>query len=177
MSDKNKPQTFKNSSETDQDINENILDLSDVIDEIFNLILREINEGKEEKMIKKHVLNYINNHEIILPTIYNWLLNNQNHLNSIYLLGFFNYHGIETNKNVQNAFDLYQKAAELGNGVAQFDLINMYIDGTGIDKNYDKAFELSKKLAEKEFSRGMNLLGYCYYNGIGTEVNNQRAFE
>ena len=74
MFDKNKPQTFKNSSETDQDINENILDLSDVIDEIFNLILREINEGKEEKLIKKHVFNYINNHEIILPEIYNWLL-------------------------------------------------------------------------------------------------------
>src|ERR1043165_5453731 len=154
MSNKNKPKVSENSNETDQDINENILDLGIVTDELINIILKEINEGKEEKVIKQHVLNYINNHKIILQEIYNWLLNNQNTLNAIYLLGYFNYHGIETNINMQNAFNLYQKAAELGNVVAQFDLANMYIDGKGTDKNYGKAFELSKKLAEKEYSRG-----------------------
>src|ERR1044072_9386368 len=175
MSDKTKLQSSKNS--TDQDINENILDFDIVIDELLNLILREINEGKEERVIKKHVLSCINNHKIILQEIYNWFLNNQNHLNSIYLLGYFNYHGIETNINLQNAFDLYQKAAELGNSIAQFDLANMYIHGKGIDKNYDKAFELSKKLAEKGYPRGLNKLGYCYDYGIGTNVDKQKAFE
>src|ERR1043165_1000587 len=144
-------------------MNENVLDLGIVIDELSNFILKEINEGKEEIVIKQHVLNYINSHKIILQEIYNWLLNNQNHLNSIYLLGYFNYHGIGTNINMQNAFELYQKVAELGNNVAQFNLANMFIDGKGVDKNYNKAFEISKKLAEKEYSRGMNLLGHCYY--------------
>src|ERR1043166_5523879 len=177
MSDNNKPKTTENPNETNQDINENILDLSIVIDGLFNLILKETNEGKEEKVIKKHVLNYINSHKITLQEIYNWLLNNQNHLNSIYLLGYFNYHGIETNINMQNAFELYQKAAELGNDVAQFDLANMYIDGYGVNKNYNKAFEISKKLAEKEYSSGISLLGYCHNNGIGTSIDNKMAFK
>src|ERR1044072_5288642 len=135
MYDNNKSQASENQNKTDQVI-ENILDLSIIIDELFNLISKETNEGKEEKVIKQHVLNYIDSHKIILQEIYNWLLNNQNHLNSIYLLGYFNYHGIETNINKQNAYNLYQKAAELGNDVAQFDLANMYIHGSGIDKNY-----------------------------------------
>src|ERR1041385_1246803 len=97
MSDKDKSQASKNQNENNQDINENIMDLSIVIDELLNLILKKINEGKEEITIKKHVLNYINNQKVILQEIYNWLLNNQNHLNSVYLLGYFNYHGIETN--------------------------------------------------------------------------------
>src|SRR5204863_527688 len=105
------------------------------------------------------------------------LSNNQNDLNSIYLLGYFNYHGIETNINRQNALGFYQKAASLGNIVAQIDLANMYIDGKGVDKNYNKAFELSKKLAEKEFSRGIYMLGHCYYYGIGISVNKLRAIE
>ena len=60
-------------------------------------------------MIKKQVLNYICNYKIILQEIYNWLLNNQNNSNSIYLLGFFNFHGIVTDINKQKAFELYQK--------------------------------------------------------------------
>src|ERR1043165_7011077 len=128
MPNKNKPQASIN--------------LSIIIDELLYLILKEINEGNEEKMIKQYVFDYINNHKINLQEIHNWLLNNQDHLNSIYLLGYFNYHGIETDINKQNAFELYQKAAELGSSVAQFDLTNMYIHGKGIGKNYDKAFEL-----------------------------------
>ena len=55
-------------------------------------------------------LNYINNHvKISQEIIYNWLLNNQNNSNYIYLLGYFNYHGIGTDLNKQKAIQLYQK--------------------------------------------------------------------
>src|ERR1043166_9370737 len=161
---------------TEQDINESIFDLRFIIDGLVNYILEGINEGQEERVIKQYIRNfYYSNHKVI--KIYNWLLNDQNHSNSIYLLGYFNYHGIETNINRQNACELYQKAAELGNSAAQFDLTNMYIDGKDIDKNYDKAFELSKTLAEIKNPRGINLLGHCYYYGIGTSINKQKAFE
>src|ERR1043166_10285035 len=132
MSDNNKPNATENPNETNQDISGKVLGVNIMIDELSHFILKKINEGKEEKVIKQHVLNYINSHKIILQEIYNWLLNNQNHLNSIYLLGYFNYHGIGTNINMQNAFDLYQKAAELGNIAAQFNLTCMYTHGKGI---------------------------------------------
>ena len=140
-----------------QDINETILDLSIVvIDELVNFIFKEINEGKEESVRKQHVLGYIKNHKMTSQEIYNLLLNNQNYLKAIYLLGYFNYHGIETDMNKQNAFELFQKAAEIGNNAAQLDLTDIFIHGKGVvDKDYSKAFELCKKLAEKEYPCGM----------------------
>src|SRR5262249_9090435 len=124
-------------------------------------------------VIKQHVFNYINNYKIILQEIYNWLLNNQNNSNSIYLLGYFNYHGIETYTNRQKAFELFQKAALLENNIAQLKLAEIYID-----EGYNNtAFELSIKLAEKGIPKAMSILGYCYEEGIGTDFNEQKAFE
>ncbi|GBC06362.1 hypothetical protein RclHR1_00680006 [Rhizophagus clarus] len=164
---------------TQKNIHENIFeeDLSVVIDEIINTYFEELNEGKERKVRKRNILNTINNFNINLREIVNWLLNNQTDSNSIYLLGYFNYHGIEININMKNAFKLFQKAANLGNNAAQYDLANMCIDGEGTDKNYDKAFELSKSLEKKGFSCGINLLGYCYVDGIGTDINMQKGIE
>src|SRR5204862_371738 len=92
-----------------------------VVDELVNLMFKELNKGRDRERIKQYVLNYINNYKIILHEIYNWLLNNQNNSNSIYLLGYFNYYGIEIDVNNQKAIELYQRAVELENIVAQLD--------------------------------------------------------
>src|SRR6266498_2774278 len=136
---------------TTKNINEYIFegDLSIVVNELVNLIFREINKGKNEEIIKQHALSYINIHKIISQEIHHWLLNNQNNSNSIYLLGYFNYYGIEIDCNKQKVIELYQKAAELENSLAQIDLAYKYTYGIGVEKNYIKAFELSKKLAEE----------------------------
>jgi TPR repeat protein len=60
---------------------------------------------------------------LTLQQIYTWLSNNQTNSNSICLLRYFNYHGIEINLNEQRAIELYQKAAELENKVAQSYLV------------------------------------------------------
>ncbi|GES91031.1 kinase-like domain-containing protein [Rhizophagus clarus] len=163
---------------TTQYIHDNIFekDLNSVINEMVMNYFRKVNEGKTEIFIKKHALEYINNLEINLQEMINWLLDNQNDSNSIYLLGYFYYHGVGVSSNMQNALELYQKAANLENNAAQFDLANMYIDGEGGDKDYEKAFELSEKLTEKEYLCGINLLGFCYDNGIGTDINPENAF-
>src|SRR5579862_4977438 len=155
----------------------NYEDFGMVIDELVNLNFKELNEGKEENARKQHILDCINNYEINLQEIYNWILSNQSNSNSIYLLGFFNFHGIETCSNRRRAFELFQKAANLGNNVAQLDLAYMCIYKKGFTENLNIAFELLKNLAEKGFPSAMNMLGYCYEYGVGTDVNKQKAFE
>src|SRR5256885_2732002 len=63
---------------TTQNINESIYeeDLSIVVDELINLYFKMVNEGKEERIRKQHILDNIDNHRINLKEIYNWLLNN-----------------------------------------------------------------------------------------------------
>src|SRR5205809_819846 len=124
---------------TIQNINECIFeeDLSIVIDELVNLNFKDLNKGIEENVRKQHILDCINNYKIKLQEIYNWLLNNQINSNSIYLFGYFNYHGFGTNVNKQIAFNLIQKAADLENNVAQLDIVRMYIDGKDVGKDYD----------------------------------------
>jgi TPR repeat protein len=164
---------------TVQNICENIFeeDLGALIDELVKSYFKRINEGKNKDVRKQYILDYINNHKINLQEICCWLLNNQNDSNFIYLLGYFNFHGIGMDVNKQNALELYQKAVELENNVAQFDLAILYMDRNDIDNNLNKTFELSTILAKKEYPGGINMRGYCYQNGIGINVNEQKAFE
>ncbi|EXX54382.1 uncharacterized protein OCT59_023556 [Rhizophagus irregularis] len=156
-------------------------DLNIMIDDLINLHFQEINNGKNISARKKFVLNYFNSYKINLQDIYYKLLNDKTTSNSIYLLGYFKYHGIITNENKWEAFKLYQKATELGNTLVKFELAQMYLYGKEINidynKNNKKGFELSEELSEKKYSCGINMLADCYNSGIGTSVNKQKAFK
>ncbi|RGB36227.1 hypothetical protein C1646_90918 [Rhizophagus diaphanus] len=164
---------------TIQDISENIFeeDLSIIVDELINEYVKELNIGREVNARKKFVLDYLNDHLINLQELYYWLLNNQINSNSIFLLGYFNYHGIGIIANKQNAFKFYQKAIESDHVVAQYYLIYMYMIGKDVDKNYDEAFELSKRLSGRKCPCGINMLAYCYEYGFGTDVDEQKSFK
>jgi TPR repeat protein len=149
-------------------------DLSILIYLLVNHILKKLNRGEEEKVIRRYIINYIENFMIDISSLF---LINPYDSDLIYLLGYLNYNGIETNVNKQKAFELYQKAAELGNIIAQLELTDIYIHGKGIGKNYIKAFELSEKLAKEGNPNAINRLAYCYELGIGTETDIDMAFE
>ncbi|CAB4404706.1 unnamed protein product [Rhizophagus irregularis] len=178
----NNPQIIQNFDkmnlkEIEPIINDHIFEgeLSIVIDVLVDLIFKELNQGEDNIVVKKIVLDFIKNHKI---TLYNYLLNDQSNSNSICLLGYFYCYGIENEVNEQRAIELYQKAANLENRVAQFSLVNEYTSRKVLETYYSRvAFELSKKLADDNYAYGCNNLGYCYENGIGTDINNQKAFE
>ncbi|GES88018.1 kinase-like domain-containing protein [Rhizophagus clarus] len=147
-----------------------------IINDIINVLDREDNNiviGKG----KQKVLNYLNDHNITLQEIIDNLLNNQDDSNSIALLGKFNYLGIGIDIDKQKAFELYQKAAELGNSSGIYNLGYCYENGIGTVIDKKKAFELYQKAADLGNTSGINDLGYCYLHGIGTNIDKKKTFE
>src|SRR5688572_17030208 len=111
----------------------------------FNTIVYEMadlfNKLSKEKQ-NKEILNCLNNHNITSRVIYDWLLNNQNNSNAVFLLGAFNYLGIETSVDKRRAFELWQNAADSGNVLGISELGNCYYYGVGTNVDKQKAFEL-----------------------------------
>src|SRR6266542_6693884 len=74
--------------------NETILfekNLNVIIDEMVDHIFKEENVGICSKVINQHIFDCFNKQSITLQEIFNWLLNNQNNSNFIFLLGYLNY--------------------------------------------------------------------------------------
>ncbi|PKY43587.1 HCP-like protein [Rhizophagus irregularis] len=109
----------------------------------------------------------VNNHDITPRQIYNWLLHNQTNSNSIVLLGDFISLKIEVNIDKQKAFELYQKAANLGNAYGISSLAYCYEVGNGTNLNKQKAFELYRKAAKLGYKIAQYNLAYMYENGYG----------
>src|SRR5581483_12140313 len=121
----------------EQTFNENISfekNLSIIIKEIVSFIFKILNEGIDFKLRKQHTLDYLSNHNINSLEIYNWLVNNQNDSDSIFLLGYFNSYGIETTENDDKAFDLFLNASEKNHILAEFYVGACYQYGYGITK-------------------------------------------
>src|SRR5436305_14463087 len=111
------------------------LPVSAIVDKIVHLDNRNISK-------------YLKNYNVTSLEIYNWLLNNQDNLNCIVLLGEFNQLGIETCINNEEAFELYKKAANFGHAIGMNNLGYCYRYGIGIHVDYQKSFELYRKAAD-----------------------------
>src|SRR5688572_3717473 len=74
-----------------------------------------------------------------------------------------NINDINTNK----AFYWYEKAAETGDVLEQYNLALLYEKGKGIEKHLEKAFYWYQNAAENGVVLTQYNLGNCYENGIG----------
>lgn len=69
-------------------------------------------------------------------------------------------------KNYQKAFENFTKAAELGNGEAQFHLARMYHEGEGVEKNLERTlYWMNKAYTTKPNYRNKFMLGIVLYEG------------
>ncbi|EXX63649.1 uncharacterized protein OCT59_007104 [Rhizophagus irregularis] len=150
-----------------------------IVNDIVNYIFEITNEGKDPTLSIniKDIFDYFNNDDINSQEIYNWLLINQNNPDSIFLLGYFNYLGIETNEDNKKAFDLFINASEQGHALAQFYVGLCYETGRGTIKNEKLAFKCYEKIANLGYASGLIKTGYFYSYGIGITINKQKAFE
>src|SRR6266480_4832896 len=115
--------------------------LSKLVNEIVAFIAKVINKGIKPKLIKQCTLDYFSNKNIDSKEIYNWLLNNQNHADSIFLLGYFIYYEIEIIKNNEKAFNIFLVASKQNHTLAQNYIGNCYQIGYGVTENKALAFE------------------------------------
>ncbi|PKK63696.1 kinase-like protein [Rhizophagus irregularis] len=145
------------------------------VDELSNLILKEVNEGKELRVTKQHIFDYSKNHNIDLKDIYNWLLRNQDNTKYIFLLGYFNYRGIGTIKHDWKAFNLFFSASEQEHILAQYHVGLYYEIGNETAKDEKLAFELYENVAKNNYAAGEHKIGYFYEKGIGIKNDINRA--
>ena len=138
------------------------LPVSAIVDKIVHLDNRNISK-------------YLKNYNVTSLEIYNWLLNNQDNLNCIVLLGEFNQLGIETCINNEEAFELYKTAANLGYSLGIYQLANCYYNGIGTSIDLQKAFRLYQRAANLGFSRSQFNLAIMYENGDGVMRNIDQA--
>jgi TPR repeat protein len=150
-------------------------DFNRIVDEINDLISKLLHKGIEGKLVKKKVIEYPNNYNLNSQEIYNWLSNNQNSSNSIFLLGYYNHKGIETSVNKEEAFNLFINASEKNHLLAHFYVGDCYFHGCGTSKNEKLAFEYFKDVANKNFTTGQLNIGYFYENGIAIKKDLKKA--
>lgn len=75
------------------------------------------------------------------------------------------------------SFKIFEKLSEENHLPSKLQMINMYVDGQGVEKNDTKAFNLLIELNNNNFPNSKYLLAYAYYNGIGTIKNLNLAKE
>ncbi|UZO03909.1 uncharacterized protein OCT59_024309 [Rhizophagus irregularis] len=150
-------------------------DFNRIIDEINDFIYNLSNKRIEWKLMKGKVIEYFNNYNTYSEEIYNWLSNNQNSPNSIFLFGYFNQFGIATSEDYKKSFNLFINASDQDHILAQHFVADCYLSGTGTTKNKKLGFEYYEKVANKNFARGQLEIGYCYENGIGINIDIKKA--
>jgi hypothetical protein len=78
-------------------------------------------------------------------------------------------------KDLDMAFQLYKKAAELDNADAQRDFGDYYYGGVKVKQSYSKANYWYEKAAKNDNAKAQMYLGYAYLNGKGVAVNYDKA--
>ena len=69
-------------------------------------------------------------------------------------------------QDMKEIIQTYEKAAELGNAAAQYNLALLFLDGYGTKEDIKKVIPLFKKAAISGYVDAKYNLGICYYNGL-----------
>ena len=93
-----------------------------------------------------------------------------------YILAKNYYYGIGGEKNLEEAFAWYLKAAEKGYSDAQYKVGYMYDNGEGVKEDKEEAFEWYMKAAKKGHTSAQCNLGYMYFYGKGVKEDKEEAF-
>jgi TPR repeat protein len=83
--------------------------------------------------------------------------------------------GLGVKQDWSRSFDLYQKAAVLGNPYGQANLANALFFGIGTDRDLAEALRWALKGAEGDVPMALNQLGWQYRTGMGVPIDTAEA--
>jgi TPR repeat protein len=83
--------------------------------------------------------------------------------------------GLGVKQDWTRSFDLYQKAAILGNAYAQANLANALFFGIGTDRDLTEALRWALRGAEGEVPMALNQVAWQYRTGMGVPVDTAEA--
>ena len=89
-----------------------------------------------------------------------------------YSRGWCYANGRGVTQNDEKAVKWYQRAAEQGHAIAQYDLSWMYHHGRGVSQNSSTAVKWCRKAAEQGYANAQNTLGWRYQYARGVGVQN-----
>jgi TPR repeat protein len=90
-------------------------------------------------------------------------------------MGEFYDRGLGVKQDWTRSFDLYQKAAVLGNSYGQANLANALFFGIGTGRNLTEALRWALKGAEGDVPMAINQVGWQYRTGMGVAVDTAEA--
>lgn len=100
---------------------------------------------------------------------------NHNHL-AQYRLGYLHYEGESLEKNDEEAFRFFGKAAKKGHLEAWFYLGKMHQEGSAPEgANHEKAFFWLEKVARRGHKEAQYLVSLMYKEGMGVEASEEKA--
>jgi len=108
------------------------------------------------------------------------------HANARCNLGYNYYHGIGVDNDFVRCVELWEQSAKQGYVHAQFNLCDLYKDGSldnengnpmTIPKNHPLCFKWSLAAAKQGDADGQRYTAECYEEGWGVEPNDESAFE
>ena len=89
-----------------------------------------------------------------------------------YIRGWCYANGRGVSQNDEKAVEWYQKAAEQGHAIAQYDLSWMYQYGRGVSQNASEAVKWCRRAAEQGYADAQHTLGWRYQYVKGVNAQN-----
>ena len=113
-------------------------------------------------------LGYSYNHGFVVPVNYgtalDWYKRCEDNAKALNNIGIIYY---DIDKDYKKAVEYYQKAADKGDAVGQFNLAAMYYRGEGVKKSYDDARQFYKMSADQNDDDALFELGKMLLKGEG----------
>ncbi|CAG8499733.1 11165_t:CDS:1 [Acaulospora colombiana] len=146
-----------------------------IVDEIIERFVDLRDKGYPDEIITKYIYDSIILNKRQPFHIYDWLLNNQNTVQYITLLGYFYLEAIGTEEDLKKSFHSFLTAAKMDYSMAQDLLADCYNFGYGTTKNEELCFMWYTKAFEGGSVNAEYNIGECYKSGFGISRDKRKT--